>query len=72
MNSLARTSYGQRKDATVSKASCSLGNSDPENSQCDSEIVPSNSQTESSELSSLLLDDPLSYVFSLATGCKCH
>ena len=39
MNSLARTLYGQRKDAVVSNDNCSLCNSDPKKSQCDTENV---------------------------------
>ena len=64
MNSLARTLYGQRKDVVVSDDNCSLCNSDPEKSQCDSENAIPNSQAESSELSSLLLDDTLNSTFS--------
>ena len=64
MNSLARTLYGQRKDVVVSNDNCSLCNSDPEKSQCDSENAIPNSQAESSELSSLLLDDTLNSTFS--------
>ena len=48
----------------VSNANCPLCNCDPEKSQCDSENAIPNSQAESSELSSLLLDDTLNSTFS--------